>query len=268
MKTKIIITNIALALILGVFYTGCDKSKDEIIDTDTSSANDNSTSENAFSDIFKSVSGISDSDAGLRTANCETITIDTTVGSTTGGFPKTVTIDYSACSNKKGKIKAIFTGRWRSSGTTITIIADSNYHFGLNKVNCGTHIILNRGIISGHKTYDVNVTGALITTPGGGISWSSTRTISWIAGDSTLDTQDDVYSITGQTTGTSAKGVTFTAAITSPLIIAMNCPWIESGVISLTPKNKKTRTIDFGTAGTCDNKATATFNGKTYDVTM
>jgi hypothetical protein len=267
MKTKSLITNVALALTLGILYTGCDKTKDEIIDTDTSSASDNSTSENAFSDIFKSVSEVSDANAGLKGGHCYTVTIDTTAGSKTGGFPKTITIDYTACSDKKGKLTAVFSGHWRAAGSTVIITTDTNYYFGVNKVDVGTHIITNRGLFLGHKQFDVNITGAKVHTPGGHVSWSTTRTVTWIAGDTTADPADDVFKIEGQTTGTSAKGVVYTAAITSPLIIANNCPWIESGVVTLTPKNKKTRTIDFGN-GACDNKATATVNGKSIEVTM
>jgi hypothetical protein len=267
MKSKKTIANVALMLALGVFYTGCDKTKDSVIDTDTSSATDNSTSENVFSDMFKSVSEISDANAGLKSGHCYTVSVDTTLGSKTGGFPKTVTIDYLACSDKKGKLTAVFSGHWRNAGSTVIITTDTSYSFGVNKVNVGTHIIINRGLFLGHKLFDIKVTGAKVHTKGGHISWNTTRTITWISGDSTADTSDDVFKIEGQTTGTSTKGISYTAAITTPLIIANNCPWIESGVITLTPKNKKIRTIDFG-SGTCDNKATATVNGKTYEVTM
>jgi|ERR1019366_46210 hypothetical protein len=268
MKTKSIITNVALALTLGMFYTSCDKTKDDTIDTDTSSASDNSTSENAFSDMFKSVKEVSDGNASLRTTTCATITVDTTPVTT---WPKTITIDYgtgAGCSGKKGKIKAVLTGHFLNFGTLITITTDSNYCYGAYKINAGTHTILNNGgNLAGHKTFSISVSSAALNGPGGIIAWSSTRTIEWIAGDSTLTTADDVYLISGQTTGTSAKGITFTSTITTPLRIATSCQWIESGVVSLTPKNKKTRVIDFGTTG-CDNNATVTINGKVYNVTM
>jgi hypothetical protein len=78
---------------------------------------------------------------------------------------------------------------------------------------------------------------------------------------------DDVYLIEGSTTGTSARGSSYSAVITTPLRKANACPWIESGVVTITPRNKKTRTIDFGD-GTCDNKATVTIEGKVYNITL
>ncbi len=268
---KKIITNVALALTLCVFYTSCDKTKDDALDTDTSSSTDNSTSENAFSDMFKSVTEVADATPGVKSATCYTVTIDTTVG-VGAPWPKTITIDYGACSDKKGKIKAVFTGLWSTAGSTITITADSNYMFGLNKVKCGVHTILNNGVnvggpLAGHKSFFMSVAGA---SPGAAsaISWTTQRTITQIAGESTpTDTSDDVFQIEGSTSGVSAKGVTYTSVITTPLVVAVSCPWIEKGVITLTPKGKKARSIDFG-PGTCDNEANVTVGTTVYPVKM
>lgn len=272
MKTKTIIANVALVLTLGVFYS-CDKKAEDLVDTDTSSASDNSTSENAASEMFKSVSEASDNDASLRSTPCYTVTVSP-IGA---AFPKTVTIDFGSggCSDKRGQIIAVLSGRFRTAGSTATITTN-NFYIGLNKIDAGTHVITNMGNnINNKQTFDVSVTGAVVTTPGGTASWSSTRTIIWEEGDATpTDATDDVYSISGQTSGTSVKGVTYTSSTTAgkPLVIKMGCQYISSGEVSLTPKDKKTRTIDFGPATTpavCgDNKATVTIGGKPYEVTM
>ena len=43
--------------------------------------------------------------------------------------------------------------------------------------------------------------------------------------------------------------------------------FFTSGTITHTPNNKPTRIIDYGD-GTCDNKATVTINGKSYDILL
>jgi hypothetical protein len=269
METKKLLSRVALAITLGVMYTGCDKTKDPkaLLDTDTSSASDNSTADGAFSGIFKSVSQAADSSSGLKAGGCAIITTLST-GATT--WPKKLTIDFgtSGCDGKKGKIIAYLTAPFRTTGAVLTI-STVDFYDGANKVDAGTHTITNNGNNSaGNLNFSIDVAGATVTTTSGVISWSTTRTIEWSEGSSTpLDQSDDVFLISGQASGTSAKGDSFTAAITTPLRIAVSCQYIESGVVTLTPKGKPARTIDFGTSG-CDNKAKVSVNGIGYDITM
>ena len=276
MKTKKTITTIALALTLGIIYTGCKKDKNEVVapastttattttTTATSTESQNSICENSFSEIFTSITQIAEGNSNLR-SSCPTITVDTTP---ILSFPKTVTIDYgTGCNGKKGKLTAVFTGKFGAFGTIITITADSNYSQGSNKINVGTHTIVTGLSNSGHKTFNLSIGGGHVMMGGGNVTWNSTRTVQWIEGDSTLDPMDDVYLISGSTTGTNLNGDAFSSTITTPLRVATNCAWIESGIITVTTINNKTRTIDFGT-GTCDNKATVTVDTTTYNITM
>lgn len=272
MKTKTLIANVALALSLGVFYS-CDKKAEDLIDTDTSSATDNAAAENAASEMFKSVSEVADNDAGLRTASCYTVTVSGL------SFPKTVTIDFGTvgCDNKRGQIIAVLSGPYRTAGSTATITTN-NFYVGTNKVDAGTHVITNMGNnVNNKQTLSVSVSGAVITTLSGGTAtWNATRTITWEEGDATpTDPTDDVYSISGQTNGTSVAGVTYTSATTAgkPLVIKVGCQYISSGEVSLTPHNKPTRTIDFGAATTpavCgDNQATVKIgSGAPINITL
>lgn len=274
MKTKAIITNVALALTLGVFYS-CDKKAEDLIDTDTSSATDNSTAENAASEMFKSVSEAADNDASLRATTCYTVTT-TTSG---GVFPKTVTIDFGngGCGDKRGQIIAVLSGPYRTAGTTATITTN-NFYIGVNKIEAGTHVITNMGInnITNKQTLDVSITGASVISPSGTASWNATRTITWEEGSTTpTDPSDDVYSISGQTNGTSTAGVTYTSATTAgkPIVVKVGCQYISSGEVSLTPNGKPVRKIDFGAATTpavCgDNQATVTIgNGSPINITL
>ncbi len=271
MKTKKIILSFAVVLFFSLIYSSCKKSdRDE--DKDTTSASDNSIAENAFAGIFKSIGEFTDSTSLLRASSCATFTVDS-IG--TNSWPKTLTIDYGTtnclCHDgnyRRGKIYASFTGRYRDSLTVITITLQNYYHND-NLITVGTHTITNNGHnSSGNLTYSINVQNASITTSKGTITWNSTRTREWIAGESTLfDPWDDVYLITGSADGRALNGNTFTVTINTALRVALNCQWIESGSFTITPQNVAPRFLDFGN-GACDNAATVTINGSTYNITL
>ncbi|MGZ4035535.1 MAG: hypothetical protein ACXVP4_11765 [Bacteroidia bacterium] len=273
MKTKKIILSIGFLFAIGLLFTGCKKS-DRDTDTDISAARDNSIAENIFAGIFKSIGEFSDSTAQIRMSGCATYSIFPAVMDTTT-WPKTLTINYGTtnclCADgnlRRGIINAVFSGQYRKPGTVITI-STSNYYHNNNFVQAGVHTITNNGINpSGNLSYTINVQSATITTSDGKITWNSLRTREWIAGETTpLNPWDDVYSITGSANGTGVNGNTFDVVINSPLIVALNCAYIEQGKLTLTPQHLSPRIIDFGN-GSCDNAATVSINGKIYDITM
>jgi hypothetical protein len=111
------------------------------------------------------------------------------------------------------------------------------------------------------------VSSIKITNQSGEVaSWSSTRTRTWIQGESTKIVTDDIYSISGSTSGVNRKGKNYTSTITNPLRVEIACPWrIVSGTIALSRENAMPKTIDFGT-GNCDATFTVSSNGKTHTV--
>ena len=261
---------IALALFIGITYSACRKNdRDE--DKETTSCRDNAAAENAFAGIFKSIGEYADSSSFLR-VGCASFTVDS-IGTTS--WPKTLTINFgsSNCMGadgnlRRGQIIASFTGRYRDSLTVITISTISYYHNN-NLVQAGTHTITNNGRnSSGNLSYSINVQNASVTTTDGTVSWSSYRTREWISGESTTtNPMDDVYSITGNANGTGVNGNTFTVLINDPLIVALNCAYIQQGKLTLTPANLSPRIIDFG-SGACDKDATVTINDVVYEITM
>ncbi len=273
MKITKRITLLALVLFIGFSYSACRKN-DRDKDTDTSASIDNAVAENAFAGIFKSIGEFTDSLSQLRVSSCASYSIFPTIVDTTT-WPKTLTINYGTsnclCADgnmRRGIITAVFTGQYRTAGTVITV-STSNYYHNDNAVQAGTHTITNNGLnTSGNLSYTINVQNATITTSKGTISWNSLRTREWISGASTTSNPfDDVYSITGTANGTAVNGNTFTVTIDNPLIVALNCKYIQQGKLTLTPANLSPRIIDFG-SGACDNAATITINGVVYDVTM
>ena len=251
-----------LSLVLVAVYTGCKK---KTIDTDTSSATDNASAENSFSTVFRSTNENSDSVA-VR-SSCTNIMITTTT-TNINHYPKTLTIDYGStgCNGYKGSYSAVFTGPFKTQGSIITITYN-NYYDGAYQVDADSHTITNTGVSSaGNPVYTVSVVNGRLTSSSGTSKWNATKSIEWTVG-STSPWGDDVFLISGTTSGTSAKGVTYSTVINTPLKMAAGCDYIESGVLTLTPQSGDNRVFDFGN-GACDNQATVTIDGVVFNITM
>jgi hypothetical protein len=268
-------------LLTGCFLTSCRK---DGLDADIEAAENNAISESTFNDVTTLVDqsvnsgnvlleandgfSAADDQAGLG-SDCATVTLDT------GSSTRSVTIDFGTTNclckdgrNRRGKIIATYTGRYRSPGTVITISFD-NYFVNENQVK-GTKKVTNNGSNNaGHLVYSVEVNGQIVKANNGGtISWSSARQREWTAGENTpLILTDDSYSITGSASGTNASGLSYTIKITQPLVRVMSCRWFESGKLEVTPEGKATRTLDYGSSG-CDANATVTILNKTYPIVL
>ncbi|MCX6186143.1 MAG: hypothetical protein NTU43_03980 [Bacteroidetes bacterium] len=233
---KLVQLSIIAVLALSLSVTGCKKKSTEEIDTDTQTSQNQNTLENDFDQVATQVDNASNSN-GLKKTGI-TIIIDTT------NSIRKMTIDYGTgtlCDDGKmrsGKILVTWTGKFRDQGTTKTIAFEN--------------FIQNGNIVD-------NTT----------IEWQSTRTRTWIAGESTLNIwNDDKYQITGSTTGVNKKGINYTCTITTPLVVDLSCNKrrITAGVIEMHPDGKLTRTINYGN-GECDGTVTVTIGNRTYTIT-
>jgi hypothetical protein len=284
MKKKIFILLVIFLTSISFVYIGCKKDEE---DKDQRAAQDNSIAENAFNDVFsqadyaakKTTETGANKIMDFDSTSCGTISLSSY---DTVTWPKILTVDFGTtnclCSDlrfRRGKIIATITDWYRDSGTVITITLDQYY---VNDYHIeGTKTITNLGPVGtygsgGNLKYSIDIANAKITPPSGNpIYWNSTRTREWIEGESTTwpNWQDDVYLIDGSANGTDQNGNSFTVTITEPLRVALNCKWIEDGNVEITPQNLATRTVDFGVGGNdCDNEASVTINGVTYNFTM
>jgi hypothetical protein len=284
MKTLKITLGIAL-LTAGIStFTSCEKSR---LNKATTTSEDNNLAEVGFNDVLKvTEDALKEEDLEGRApgafaqlySGCATVTV---TPADTITWPKTITVDFGTANctgsdlrTRRGKIIITATGFYREAGTVLTITTD-NYYVNDYKVE-GTKTITNNGRnTGGNLSYSVVVAGGKITTPDGDIiEWESTRTREWIEGESTTFLShglsgilDDVYSITGNANGTNREGRDFTANITSPLRVELDCRWITQGTVEVQPEDLKLRTVDFG-AGSCDNEATITIDNRTYTIYM
>ncbi len=229
---------------------------------------------NAINDEVNDISAYIDSANYLTTSKtldtCITITVnhpDTT------SWPKTIVVDFSGnCTTINGNVLSgqiiiVQTDRYRADGMVRTITFNS-FRINSNNVS-GTKTITNIGLVNGLRTYSISIANGSITTPDGEVITTRTaqRTRTWIQGEPTYTKWDDVFSITGVTSGTTRSDKSYTATIIEPLIVARSCRWIKQGKISLIIDELPEIIIDFG-AGSCDQTATVTVNDNTRTITL
>lgn len=282
MKKHILLTTTCIAACAIALLHGCKK---ETADTDIYAALDNSVADASFSDLQSVVNqqaaanGFAGFTAfatyGKIADDCPTTTFSEPLGT----FPNTMTIDFgTGCTsylgiNRSGKVMATFTGPYATAGTVITITTD-NYYVNGNKVE-GTKTVTNSGLNdAGNIVFDIIVTDGLITlATGETISWDAARTREWVEGAGTPEIEDDAYLISDGTgadyaaSGINRNGTPFTAHIAEPLRKELDCLWITSGVLEVTPDGLLTRSLDYGD-GACDDQATLTIGGWSSDITL
>ncbi len=284
-KLKLVVAIVAIAFT--TITSSCKKDKKnepEEKDTDTEAAADQSFASSTVNDLtnIADEAGTNSSlssfklaqSNGLLASLCATVTLDSSAAPS-----RTITVNFGTtnctCSdgrNRRGSLIITFTGHYRDSGSVKTI-TPVNYFVNDNQIT-GTKTITNNGHnAANHLVYSIYANIQVIKANGAGtIMWQSTRQREWLLGEATpFNWLDDKYSVTGNASGATANGNAFTSIITTALIKDMTCSanrkHFVSGVITHTPSGKATRTIDFGN-GTCDDQATVTINGNTYNITL
>ena len=286
MKLK---TGISLFLVgasLSIAIVSCKKTNSNpssTSDTDTSVAADNGLAEGIFNDVQNISDQASDGDLkfyspqhtgnlqviqSFEKSNCAIITHDSI------SIPRTLVVNFGLnnclCkdgNSRRGKINISYIGKYRESGSVHTI-SFTDYFVNDNQV-IGSKSVTNNGKnTNGHTTFTIAVDGQIVKANSAGtLRWKSNRTREWLVGEDTKTWIDDVYSITGSTSGSNSNGNLFTSLITTPLHRALNCHWFDSGVLEVNQTGKVLKTINFG-SGTCDANATVTILGKIYPITL
>lgn len=274
MKQKMKFSFLMLALCGVMTMISCRRNNDKNTDQDTEMAKDNALGEVVYQDALN----IADEASGLNTgeplgqyktaSNCATVSHDTT------STPKTITIDFGAtnclCNDgryRRGQVLVSYTGKYRDSGHVHTITFN-NYFVNDNQV-LGSKSVQNMGTNSNGQSYfTVTVNGLIIRAVTlDSVIWNSNRVRTWLQGESTPTRTDDVYSITGSGSGSRPNGTSYTTNITQALVREIGCKWFTSGKVDIQPSNKPLRSLDYGNTG-CDNAATVTINGVTYNITL
>lgn len=281
MKTKNYLYILSIVLVGAILFQSCEKETSTLTDDEVAIAEDDALVENLFDDIFDVAIAAEQLIDGqiyggtLKSAvvsdSCPNVTVDHPDSTY---WPKIITIDYGdGCTGfyeqtRSGKIIIQVTGRYRVTGSSRTITLENYYINGIHVE--GTKTITNDGVNNeGNICYSIKLTGGKITTPDSiVITRESVRTREWVAGSDTWwNIWDDVYFITGQTTGINFRGVAYSRTIIIPLEWAATCRFIKSGSIDIVVGENDPITLDFGD-GECDNEATVSRNGETRTILL
>jgi hypothetical protein len=278
MKTKFILRSLFLVAFAGILFSACKK---EVVNTLTqkeSNADKNSTfAEQTFNQEQEVVDGAmltpdsykSTAEGLAIRSECLTVTFDITA------MPWKATLDFGTtnclCSdgkNRRGKIIVTFNGPLIDSGNYVSSTFE-NYFVNDNQV-IGIRTVTNKGHnTAGHLNFDVDTDGSIVLANNGGtITYITDHNREWTVGESTpIDMNDDVYTFSGNSSGTTVTNQAFTLVITTPLVYNVACGHFVSGEFELTPEGEVVRTLNFGN-GECDAIATVTVLGFSFQITL
>lgn len=209
--------------------------------------------------------------------SCVTVNLDTI-----SQYPiRIVTVNFGTtnCLNadgkhRHGKMAISWIGKYDDS-SVIKHISFDQYYVDSNFVN-GKIDFRNLGVDSfNHPVTAVTITDGSIsyTNDSAIVGWSAKLTRTWLDGYKTSDIMDDSYQLTGSGTmqrqNIESKIVTYSTTTVNygvPLLIAMNCKFIEQGTVLFTiPHNNNVRTLDYGN-GACDGIATINVDNQVYNI--
>ena len=106
--------------------------------------------------------------------------------------------------------------------------------------------------------YSVDTLG--LPESSGTVTGTSDRVREWYKGSGTIQVNDDIYRFTGSGTFISKDKDKYSVEIVKPLVDALDCNWINEGVINIFPENATQRVVDFGN-GQCEDEVSVSVNG-------
>jgi hypothetical protein len=184
-------------------------------------------------------------------------------------YPKTITLDY-------GDSTLLRNGKVLSGQIIIEISAPRTSldykrmvtynEFGIDSIEInGTSLVTVNKVDEMLRQFKSDF--IITLADGSTLTRSSERTWQWIEGIDTEDDQtDDVILINGFVNA-EFNGDVYKKEIVTPLKRLGDCRFIVEGIVTITLNNKLLCSIDYGD-GTCDEVATVTKDGETYEIDL
>lgn len=260
-----------LILSLVLVISSCRPERE--LDDESQTTADYAICKMGFSTIIPTTNNITVNEEGVRAMSvysCASVTLST--GDTTNWPANGDTLVYevnygTGCVDhdgrlKQGKLWVSFISDYANPGGQVKIIPDA---FKVDGIEFQGEILLTN---NGNLQFSQTITNGKCLGSNWTVMYDGTTTTTWLSGAGTpADATDDVYQVSENSTGTNRDGRTFTVATVTPIVKNSNCQWISTGIIDVTPSGLSTRRIDFG-SGSCDNSATITINGNTFNFEM
>ncbi len=170
---------------------------------------------------------------------------------------------------RSGKLVGLFKGKWNQPESSVVI---TPIDYGV-KTQTGKMLsfefeqILQKAPMDNRTGFSIHnkVLDAHIISDDAKIFWSANQTIRWEVGMQTLEIDDDIFYISGDSQGVASNNIPFDVSMLQPLAISLSCPHTLGGVIAFTPEKKQTRVVDFG-QGACDTEAEVEIAGFTRSI--
>jgi len=272
----------AMCASLALFIISCQKNDHPI--TSGMQGSTQSLLMNATNDVAQAAalesSDVEDILTSGDSSSCPMITFDTA----RNVYPHVKTIDYgSGCMGKDSinrtgkKIVTVYANRDTASpGTLVCVATFESYTINGMSDTGSVKTYVDSSSTSAMKVYKIVSSQTLMSTNGDSKTFTGTHYWKQMQGGTTTTGKDNVFQITGSSSGTEtldgATQFTYTATIspTNPVIKRGDCDHRVQGsvdvAIKLTSGNSNfTEVLDYGT-GDCDNKATLSINGGTPQV--
>ncbi len=189
-------------------------------------------------------------------------------------WPRKWTLTYAAegCTDprgniRKGAIQVELTDFWKKDNAQRTV-EYKNFYYNNAKIE-GKLTILNTGLNdSGNFTFTRKFdNGLLLRGDTAQMTWDCNKNVEMTAGSATYRMNDDIYSVTGGSTGVNFDGKNFTMEIVNALQYHTGCFYPVSGTLTIQTEGQSIVEIDYGD-GECDNVATMTQDGISTEIEL
>ena len=279
MKTIVIKNAILFCATICLIFIGCETNEEDGVADEVSFSTENSTravqADNVAEGTFNILESAYVENEGVPTPSsrnlislfpsCTTITIST------NGNGGTIILDFgNSCTLNNGAVVSgiinIVYGPIISGTRTINYTFE-DYTYNGNSVAGGGEILREISNTNGNPQSTVNEV-ITVNFPNSDVSATrdGLRVVEWVQGFSSGTWTDNVYEVSGNWDTTFNSGFNRTGTVTQVLVRRLSCLFVESGTLVIEQQGQ-TAEIDWGD-GTCDNKATLTYNGIEFPIIL
>lgn len=253
-----------------LFLTACNTPEPLDFSFIADSAEENAELENEFASVFDMVDNIAVEDPEIAGKRAYTILSDC-AEAIYNNQTRILDINFGdtncLCKDglyRRGRLRATFTGNYRTAGTKVTITLQDYFTQGVEFR--GIKTIENLGDSAGIFRYRYEVKDGKAITDDGTVNWNTVSIVHRVQGNGTITPWDDVYTIRTTSDGMTRKGVSYTVRTLEPLLrkIEIGCMrnFID-GVLEMETDEGNTLEVDYDPIGgaMCDKTAEVTING-------